>query len=348
MLKSVTNPTEMKEYTSNLVLLANLINESSGPNNGFIGLQHLIDYVSLLKFKTETNLIKELKVDGSSGMVSFGHIAQLMAEKNNFDLKIECSYTPEEIRSKLIKELDSTKIRKPKNFDISGRINLLANRYYLSLLEKANIEEDIIINSSLVESGDSDLIRIIMTGYCTPLGTICSCETDLYVQKSRLKKKKIKIEGNADVHLPEELTNQLRGWFGIQSNMVYEFIGKEKGLEPRKVKRTIFAPFYNKFFEPTREVRDIDPYHLRIYEDILMDIQHSCPYILSVHIDTSTKHFNPFYETENKSSGKKLKTEKPNIAIDHKYYCLDKEVAEQLKEHVSEKDILILKKEEAR
>lgn len=326
MLKSIINPIETREYISNLSSLINLIKESTAKNHN-LGLQYLIDYVSLLKFKIDNNLMQKLKIDASSGMVSFGDISQLIAEKDNLELKKECNFTLEEIRDKLIKKIDS---KNAQDFDISKKITSLTKRYYLSLLEKTNIDKDITLNANLVETGDSDLIRIIMSGYCLPLGSVCSCEADIYVQKKALGKKKIKIKSNADVSLSEEFSNKLTGWFGIQSNIVYEFIRKEKGFEPRRIKRTVFAPHYNRFFEPTKNTGDIDPYYLEIYENILLQ---QTPHILSIHTDTSTKHFDPFDED-------KSKIEKPNITISNKYYCIDKKVARQLKKYVPEKDII--------
>lgn len=326
MLWSVKNPTKVKKYISNLSSLINLINESADKNHN-PGLQHLMNYVSLLKFKIDNHLIDKLRIKATSGMFSFGHISQLQVEKNNLELKQECSFTLEEIRDKLIKEIGT---KNAQDFDISKTIASLANRHYLSLLEKTNIGKDITLNANLVETGDSDLIRIIMAGYCLPLGSVCSLEADVYVKRKRLGKKKIKIESNADVNLPEEFSNKLIAWFGIQSNMVYEFIRNQKGFEPRKVERTIFAPFYNRFFRPSKEVEIIDPHYLEIYENILPQ---QTTYILSIHTDISTKHFDPFDEN-------KTKIEKPNITIDHEYYCMDKKVARQLEKYVPEEEII--------
>lgn len=330
MLKSVVKP-EVKEYISNFAVLANLLNESANKDNDFMGVRHLIDYISLLKFKIDNNLLSELKIDSSSGMVSFVDISQLIAEKNNLDLKLEHSFTPEEIRDKLIKGTDS--IKSGQDFDISRTIASLANRHYLSMLKKADINEDITLSASLAESGDSDLIRIITSGYCLPLSAVCSYETDLYAQKKRLGKKKIKIDSQAYVSLSEEFSNKLFGWFGLQSNIIYEFIKKEKGFEPRRVKRIVFAPFYSKLFEADNMASQVDPHYLEIYKNIL-----SCHsvYVLSVHTDTSTKHFDPSYETDGK-------TEKPNITIEHKYFCTDKRTAKQLEKYVSKKEIVVSK-----
>ncbi len=259
-------------------------------------------------------------------MISFGHIAQLIAEKENIELKKETSFTSKEIRNKFIEEIDSRNI---KDFDISKKIISLTRRYYLSLLDKADISEQITLNANLVETGDSDLIRIIMAGYCLPLSSVCLCEAEFYVQKKKLGKK-IKVESNTKVSFPEGFSNELIGWFGIQSNMIYEFIKKKKGFEPRKIKRTVFSPHYNRFFEPTKDAKNIDPHYLEIYENILPQQN---THILSVHTDTSTKHFDPF--DENKSE-----IERPNITIDHKYYCMDKRVARQLEEYVPKKEII--------
>lgn len=322
MLKYITNPTEMKEYVGNFSSLINLVKETEQD----FALQYLTNYFSLLKFKIDNNLMQKLKIDTSSGIPSIGHIAQLIAEKNNLELKLQCSFTSEEIRDRFIKEIDSQ-----KNFDTAKTINSLIKRYYLSELEKADINEDISLNATLLESGDSDLIRIIIAGYSLPLNSVCSHAIDLYAQKGllNLRKRKIKIDTKANVSLPGQFNNKLINWFGLQSNMIYEFIRKERDFEPRRVRRTIFAPFYSKFFEPTKDAERIDPHYLEIYKDILPQ---QTAYILSIHTDTSTKHFDPFY----KNNGK----EKPNITIEHKYCCADKKIANQLKKFVPKEEII--------
>jgi hypothetical protein len=328
MLTAIEN-TEMNTYISNLSKFVSLINKTSeySLNSGF---NYLKELSSLFQIKTENNLLDSFKINSSSGFISYGEILNILSQKKNIDMKLDYSFDFDEIQNKIITGIDSSD---ENDFNLENKMNSLSTRYYLSMLNKSSLNAADFFNSKLQEAGESsDLIQVEISGYSKSLSCPCSYVADFYYAKSKLKKRKIKIDELGEIEICDSLKDKFTGLLGLESRIIYEIIRNEKELEPRKVKRTVFAPFYNPFYNNLDDSNNLDPHNEELFEftKSLNDA-----YIFSIHEDISTKYFSGLYDESS--------IEKPSVEFDHKYFSLDKKMDKKISSFIPKENIVSLK-----
>jgi hypothetical protein len=334
MLVPITAKQDLNDYLTNLISFVKSIKDLKikTESDMFMNIPS-VDYLPLLDFKLKQGMLDQLKVNSDTGFITGINLSRIKAEKRNIDFKLGYTTSPEDIRDQLIDRLDGFDLTQIKRYDLNNLTESLADRVYISMLQKANIDNNVILSSRIVEEGeDSDLIKVLMTGYSLPYSSEASCEMDIYFSKKALKKRKIKLGVNCECNLDKKLEDQLEDWFGLESDVIYEHINREKGIEPRRVSRTIFGPFYGPFFALTEDILKIDPYAIEISKAFLME-EKNVPYIFSVHNDNSTEHFN-FYDEE--VSGK------PQMETQHVYFCNEKKVSEKLKDIIPDSEVILI------
>ena len=288
----------------------------------------LNDFIKLLKFKTDQGLKNSFDIDLNSGMPTFVELCRIVSEKENLSIKKSGIYTLQELKDNLIKHIDDAKDIQSDFFYTT--IQRIAERYYLDLLSESKLESKMHIDISLLEEDyQSNLMLFKVSGYSLSLATFCRYDIEMHVKKDKFFPM-IKYEDKWGIS--KRMQDTIFRLFGEESNLAFHIIQKNKKLFPRKVKRFVYGPYYQKYLNPETFASSIDPDAVHIHDKIK---GHENGYVLCLHVDETTTDLSNI----SKNSGMQ-----GSILSIENYYITESESAADTISSLIPKDRVILKK----
>jgi len=311
-MKITLNPETGSKYLEDLIILFTKLKQEL-PKTTFT--QKITPYLKTLQFQLTSNISNNLKINSETGMPTHNELAIINAQKTIIKQKQQGTFSYEEIRTNLIKGIDSNKP------DFSTHLTSLANTTNITYLNQITSNLNLTATTKLLEKGNkSDLLEIKLDGYSHLIKTFLEYTINVYVPKKQCAKIQ---EAFKNDHLIQN-TN----WFNLRSNEIYAMFNLEKNIESvRSVERKIIGPYISSFLEPSTTITQFNPFLKTLIQN--QKFSQANPKALFFHSDIST----PNYFDDSTTSP-------PQINIDHKYIYLDKSSKDFFSTQINERQLI--------